>query len=257
MTNNSLVFIDSGMGGLSTLSALLQKDRFNIIYFADTKFAPYGKKSKHQLVKRLTYVIDYLIEKYHPIGFVLACNTATTTTISKLRKLFPNYVFIGTEPAINLAIKNKFHSISIIATNATTKSLIHSKKYAKTNIDLNYIPLKCFATEIEQFMLNKNLYSYYKVIKTIYYIKNSTKFCECVVLGCTHYVLIKDLITRAIKCPILDGNKGVSDNIIKNFKNLLAQKNNVTFVISSNKPHLKENYKKILKQILANSTKLC
>ena len=229
----------------------------NVVYFADTKYAPFGNKSKSKLIERLTYSVGYLIQKYNPSGIVLACNTATTAAISSLRKTYPNTIFIGTEPAINLAKKNNFKSAAIIATPATIKSLKRNTKTNKSDIMLKFIPLKHFATQIEQFMLTKCIYNYYKVLKSVYNIKKLASFGECIVLGCTHYVLVKDLIKQVINKPIFDGNNGVSANIKQKFSNFYPAKSTVRLVISSNNVEIKENYEKILKQILANQTKLC
>ena len=59
-----ILFIDSGIGGLSTLSQSLRLTKANYIYFADNKFSPYGKKENVFLKNRLTEIINFAIKKY-------------------------------------------------------------------------------------------------------------------------------------------------------------------------------------------------
>ena len=82
MRNNLVVFIDSGVGGLSTLSSSIGQLKNKVIYFADNKFAPYGNMTKSQIRKRLESIVMELKNRYSPVCFVLACNTATTSSIS-------------------------------------------------------------------------------------------------------------------------------------------------------------------------------
>ena len=103
----SILFIDSGIGGLSTLASSYNLTQANYIYFADNKFAPYGTKSDKFLKERLSTIVNYFSKKRNISMVVLACNTATTSTIKFLREKFPNLIFVGTEPAYNIAILNK------------------------------------------------------------------------------------------------------------------------------------------------------
>ena len=251
--NNPLVFIDSGSGGLSTLSSLLRIKNYDILYFADNKFAPYGNLTKKQIKNRIKNIISALKLRFNPIGFVLACNTATTTAIPFIRNLFRNEVFIGTEPATKLALKLGFKSPILIATPQTAKHV----KYKK---GITNIPLKDFAKDVEQFLTNKSILSIYKLLKDIHYIKARIKKNDCLVLGCTHYVIVKSIIEKFINIPIIDGNDGVAHEICRKFPNIYNNSNdkhNIKFVFSKIDNQLNENYKKILNQILANQINLC
>ncbi len=253
MNKKPVIFIDSGIGGLSTLATALSFLNFDSIYFADTHFAPYGTKTKKWLQTRLKDIVFKLSETIKPHCIVLACNTATTNTISNLRRCFPGIHFIGTEPALTLAKKLGFKHPILIATPQTIKSI-------KTH-SANFVSLPNLATNIETYITSRSYLSLYNILKDIFYIKTISKPCDCLILGCTHYVLIKDLISKYISIPIIDGNEGVSKQIALIVNNKTIQQNltipTIKFVFSSKDSIKHEKYKKILKQILAKPIKLC
>ena len=251
--NKSLVFIDSGIGGLSTLSSTILNLKHNIIYFADNKFAPYGNLSKKQIMERIKAIVLTLKNKFKPLGFVIACNTATTSSIKDIRSQFKPDIFIGTEPAIKLSKKLGFYKPLVIATPQTIKQIKYSKQ-------IDALPLKHLAKSIETFAITKSVFSQYNLLKDIFYIKSKSNRNDCLVLGCTHYVIIKPIIKKYIDIPIIDGNEGVAREIGHKF---LALTNNqqvkpsIKFIFSNDSKGLNENYKKILGQILANQINLC
>lgn len=253
MSQKNVIFIDSGIGGLSTLATVLSSLNFNIIYFADTNFAPYGNKTKKWLKNRLKDIVFELTKTTQPQCIVLACNTATTNTISHLRQCFPNIHFVGTVPALTLAKKLGFKRPMLIATPQTIRSI--------KNRSAKLIPLRSLATNIETYITNRSYHSLYNILRDIFYIKNISKACDCLILGCTHYVLIKDLISKYIPLPIIDGNEGVAKQIAHIVNNKTIWQNltraTIKFVFSSKDATKHEKYKKILKQILAKPIKLC
>lgn len=253
MNKEYLVFVDSGVGGISTLAVLLKQNKFNVLYFADNKYAPYGSLSRKQIQTRLKTIISHLKTNTKPFGFVFACNTATTSSISFIRKEFPGETFIGTEPAINLAFKLGYKNPLLVATPQTIKQ-IKSKK------NLFCLSLEDFAKNIESFMTNKTVYNSYKILKDILYIKRHVKGCDSLILGCTHYALIKPIIEKYIQIPMFDGNNGVAREISRKFGSKARPNTNkasVQFIFSKDSAPLKEIYKKILNQILANQINLC
>lgn len=251
MAKNYILFIDSGLGGLTTLHKSLSLTQSNYIYFADDKNSPYGNKSSIFLKHRLSEIVSYFSKKYKLCAVVLACNTATTNTISFLRKNHPNLVFIGTEPASKLALKLKYSHPTIIATNQTINRL----KPQICNV-FKLIKCKNLARDIEHFIIHKDILSKYRILSTVLSIKQQTKKQDCIVLGCTHYPLISQIFEKYIHIPLLDGNDGVARQIAR----LCPQNQDfckIKIILSSQNCKLKEKYKKILKQILANQLNLC
>lgn len=128
MTNNNPIGVfDSGIGGTSIWSAiheLLPNER--TIYLADSKNAPYGQKTKEEIVALSKKNVDFLIENNCKL-IVVACNTATTNAIRELRASY-NIPFIGIEPAIKPAATNsKTQVIGILATQGTLNSELFNK----------------------------------------------------------------------------------------------------------------------------------
>ena len=258
MDKKCIVFLDSGAGGISTLASCLKIVNTRVLYFADNKFAPYGSLTKNQIRARLEKLIIDLISKYKTDCIILACNTATTTSIAYLRQQFPAITFIGTEPAILLSKKYGYKTPLIIATPQTVSQLKSNPKFFTQTCKL--VAVKNFANHIEQFLCKSTCFNYFLLLKDIYYIKSKLKTSDCIVLGCTHYVLIKDLIKKHIALPTIDGNQGVAKQISRKIgvsQQLSTKYFDITFKFSDESNDLKQNYKKILKQILANPTKLC
>ena len=127
MDSRSIGVFDSGIGGTSIwreIQALLPNE--NIIYLADSANAPYGEKSKEEILALSIKNTELLIQKNCKL-IVVACNTATTNAIGYLRENY-NIPFIGIEPAIKpAALQSKSKSVGVLATNGTlSSSLFHS-----------------------------------------------------------------------------------------------------------------------------------
>lgn len=132
MTNNQPIgLFDSGIGGTSIwkeIHRLLPNE--STIYLADSKNAPYGQKSKAEIIALSSKNVELLLEKKCKL-IVVACNTATTNAIKELRQKY-NIPFIGIEPAIKpAALKSKTHTIGILATKGTLNSKLFSQTLHK------------------------------------------------------------------------------------------------------------------------------
>jgi len=124
---NAIGLFDSGIGGTSIWQAIHQlMPNENTIYLADSKNAPYGQKSKDDIIALSIKNTEYLLEKNCKI-IVVACNTATTNAIKELRNKY-DVPFIGIEPAIKPAANNsKTQTIGILATKGTLSSELFNK----------------------------------------------------------------------------------------------------------------------------------
>ena len=245
-----VLFIDSGVGGLSVLAHTIKLCKQKYIYYADTLFAPYGDKPCSFLQNRLASIIRTYLQKYPIKLVVLACNTATITSIQWLRKMFPELIFVGTEPAINIANKQGFIKPALIATKQT---ILNLEKNASNQVIL--IPCAKLASIVEHHTLNPNIENQYTLLCELQLIKTKLQYADCIILGCTHYSIIKKIISRVFQKPLIDGNNGVARHI--NSLNLAKNsKSNIKIVTSSQNQQELQKYKKILKQILANPINL-
>ena len=135
--NNPIGLFDSGIGGTSIWRAIHElMPNENTIYLADSKNAPYGQKSKDEIIALSEKNTELLLDMNCKI-IVVACNTATTNAIKELRSKY-NIPFIGIEPAIKPAVNNsKTQTIGILATKGTLNSALFSdvvKLYSTTKI---------------------------------------------------------------------------------------------------------------------------
>lgn len=128
MTNNNPIgLFDSGIGGTSIWSKIHQLlPNESTIYLADSKNAPYGQKSKEEIIELSFKNTEYLLNQNSKL-IVVACNTATTNAIKELRAKY-DVPFIGIEPAIKPAVNNsKTQVIGILATKGTLNSELFNK----------------------------------------------------------------------------------------------------------------------------------
>ena len=254
MKKEYILVIDSGIGGLSTLSEIIKQTHANYVYFADVKHAPYGSHSQKELFFMLKNIIQNQLKKRKLLLVVLACNTATASSIELLRAEFPKLDFVGTEPAVRLACKKNFQNILCLTTPATSKQtkFLELKNSSKSKITM--LTMKNLAKNIENFVVSESILSYVTLLKDIFRVSKQAKSHDCIVLGCTHYVFIADFLSKFAKIPCLNGNFGVAKRVRnrlneQNFQNLAVS--TVLFDCSEYSKPLKENYKKILGQILA------
>ena len=132
MTNdNPIGLFDSGIGGTSIWKAIHQLlPNESSIYLADSRNAPYGQKSKEEIIALSCKNVELLLERDCKL-IVVACNTATTNAIKELRAQY-NVPFIGIEPAIKpAALKSKTQTIGILATKGTLNSALFNETVLK------------------------------------------------------------------------------------------------------------------------------
>lgn len=200
---------DSGIGGLTVLEELkIVLPNEDYLFYADSKNCPYGEKSDKELYDITSNIVDYLISNNCKI-IVIACNTATTRCIKYLRDKYKDMTFIGTEPAIKVACDRDYKNILVMATPATiaserTSILVNDNKKEYENIYL--VPCEGLADAIE----TDNFKKQEEIISSIYN-EYKDKDIDAIVLGCTHYPHIKDLISKYFtNAELLDGGNGVA-----------------------------------------------
>lgn len=121
--NSPIGVFDSGVGGLSVLRQLLQHlPQEDVVYLADSAWAPYGERSSEQIAARSLQIANYLQQQHAIKALVVACNTATSHAVQQLREQHPQLLLIGIEPAIKpaVALSSTGH-IGIMATRATVQ----------------------------------------------------------------------------------------------------------------------------------------
>lgn len=114
---------DSGVGGLSVLSALMQRlPQAPMIYVADSGHAPYGDRHDDHATQRTLRLTRYLVDQGAGL-LVIACNTATAAAIAVVRERWPQLAVVGVEPGIKPAMKlSRNRRVGVMATPATLRS---------------------------------------------------------------------------------------------------------------------------------------
>lgn len=214
--NNPIGMIDSGLGGLSLFryirSYLPNED---IIYIADSKNVPYGDKESLWILNRSIELVKFLVEEKKCKIIVIACNTITAVAIDHMRSMF-EVPIIAIEPAIKSAIRlSKKKKIAVLATLTTVNGKNVSnliKKYAY-NSEVILIPCIGLADKIENGILNSVEIMEYieEIFKNI-----SIKDIDIIVLGCTHYPFVKNIIQFVVgnEIKIIEPSIAVTNHLI-------------------------------------------
>ena len=239
--------LDSGIGGVTVLREILKQGiNANFIYYSDSKHNPYGDKSDDEVYSIVKWVVDYLLDK-GCVAIVLACNTASAICVKRLREEYPNTLFIAIEPAYKMVHDyNPKGKTLVMATEGTINSekfLTLFNKYDNKNTIL--LPCKGLAELIEEGndvkinqYLDDNLSKY--------------KDIDNVVLGCTHYLLIKKNIRRVLgDVKFFDGSSGVSKELVRQLKlrsiTFDDKSFSVDFIDSSNDDNKEKRFRELIR----------
>lgn len=201
---------DSGIGGTSIwkeVHALLPNE--NTIYLADSKNAPYGLKSKEEIIFLSEKNTEILLEQNCKL-IVVACNTATTNAIKELRAKY-KVPFIGIEPAIKpAALQSKTQTIGILATKGTLNSALFHENVAK-HPEVKIV--EQIGHGLVQLIENDAIASeeMTELLKS-YLLPMVEKNIDYLVLGCSHYPYLIPQIKKIIpaKIKIIDSGEAVA-----------------------------------------------
>ena len=218
---------DSGIGGTTiwrSLHNLLPNE--NTLFLGDSKNAPYGQKTKEEIILLSKKNVEWLLSK-NAKAIIVACNTATTNAISELRSLY-DIPIIGIEPAIKPAAANtKTGKVGVLATQGT----LNSKKYAEAqNLYPNIEFVNQIGFRIVQLIEDGQLYSEELEKLLISYIDPMIeKDIDYLVLGCTHYPYLLPILNKFLPkhINVIDSGDAVAKHTYKILKetNLLKTDN--------------------------------
>jgi len=248
MANRPVGFFDSGLGGASVLrEALRLLPNENYIYYGDNANAPYGDRTEDEITA-LTFRCAHRLVDMGVKAIVLACNTATATCINQIRSEFSIPV-ISIEPAIKPACSLPgTGKVLMMATKATT----HLERYLRLRQRMPdperviNIPCPGIVERIESGRLGAEDYD---DLFADYLAPYKGMEVDAIVLGCTHYIFIKDAFRRNAKlhltgnCQLIDGNEGTVRQLgrVLDARGLVNNKGSgsVTFCTSGDRERLK------------------
>ena len=198
MKKSAIGIFDSGLGGLTVMSAVTKlMPKENIIYFGDTAHVPYGSKSK-KVVTDFSLEISKFLVKHNVKMIVVACNTASAFSLNTLKKKIKVPVIGVIKAGSIMAIKNtKNKKIAIIGTEGTIKSEAYIKEIKKHDKSVQTFSQACplFVPLVEEGWFDTEITK--DIIKK-YLDDIINKKIDTIILGCTHYPLLKKSIQEVI-----------------------------------------------------------
>lgn len=209
--NLPISVIDSGLGGLAFLRAARQNlPRENFIYIGDNAHAPYGDRPNQEITNLVVGVVERYFNNQPVKAIVVACNTATSVAIGTLRERWPDIIWVGMEPQIKSLNPGQTGQSLVLATQRTIANL-KSQPSSERAAQLELVAAVGLADLIEQGgSAQEEIRLYLTKIADQY----RSAQIETIVLGCTHYILIEDLIKKVFaqqwgrEVEILDGVAG-------------------------------------------------
>jgi len=215
MTNNNPIGVfDSGVGGISIWKEIHQLlPNESSIYLADSINAPYGQKSKQEIIDLCFKNTDLLLKKGCKL-IVVACNTATTNAIKQLRNTY-DVPFIGIEPAIKPAALNSItKSIGILATKGTLSSELFNNTTELYSENIKIV--EQVGVGLVELIESGNINSEEMInLLTKYLTPMIKEDIDHLVLGCSHYPFLIPIIKKIIpeNISIIDSGKAVAKQV--------------------------------------------
>ena len=225
MKKQCIGVMDSGVGGLSVLYELTKAlPNENFIYLGDNHNAPYGDKSNRELAWLCFNSLVYL-SSYNVKAVVIACNTLSCTVLNEMKPLF-DFEIYGVYPPTLTPVINEEKTL-MISTPQTARNTINIK-------GLKILQLPNLAREIE-----RSLY-HLKDINLTKCIGEDVRGFDTVILGCTHYELIKNQIFNHFQPrKIISGTNLTVNEVLRKYINkkssVKINKNEVFFIGKSRK----------------------
>ena len=257
MDNRPIGFFDSGLGGLTCVPYLMKKlPKERIIYFGDTARTPYGSKATSTIRKFSLQIADFLVENNVKM-IVIACNTVSATCLYDLRERYPDTPVLGIIRPAAEAVAEKCspsNRIGIIGTKVTIASHTYEDMILKQNGKLDIFETACpaFVPLIEEGIIENDIMD----LTIRYYIDDFIleNRIDTIVLGCTHYPLIRINIERRYPdLRIIDPSEEIAGSIEGTLKknDMLAEAPETENIFYAS--DLSENFVRMIDRIFMHS----
>ena len=189
---------DSGIGGLTVVRALIDRlPECDMVYLGDTARTPYGSKSPETVTRYALEDTQFLIDQGAEI-IVVACNTVSSVSISRIRATFQVPVFEVITPAVRRALEtSRSMRIGVIGTRTTVQSGVYETRIRRQHPGARVYSIACplLVPLIEEGWLKKP--ETRRIVKN-YLLPLKTRQIDTLILGCTHYPLLKEPIQKKI-----------------------------------------------------------
>lgn len=222
-SKNPIGVFDSGIGGLTVARSLFEiLPNENIIYFGDTARLPYGTKSKETVTRYSIEITKFLLNKNVKM-VVVACNTASSVALNYLRKISDVPVIGVIKPGSKAAIsKTNNFKIGVIGTLGTIQSFAYKTQIHKYDRNINVFSKACsLFVQLAEDGWTENKIA--EMIAKEYLEEFKTQNIDTLILGCTHYPILKKTISKILgkKIKLIDSGEETA----KEVKRILGEKN--------------------------------
>ncbi len=245
---------DSGIGGLTVVKGIMDVlPGYDIVYFGDTARTPYGTKSSRTVVEYALEDTEFLLKKGAKI-IVMACNTASSVATEAVRAAFDVPVYEVITPAVDRCLEaTKKGIIGVIGTRATINSGIYERKILEKNPDarVHCAPCPLLVPLVEEGWRNK---PETRMIVKKYLHPLKVRQIDTLILGCTHYPVLKEVISRKIgkRVTIIDSSTATAESIRRfaadnpQLDASFSKTDTARFFVSDITPHFQETAKSII-----------
>lgn len=215
MEDYPIGMFDSGLGGLTVMQQLVRKlPHEHVVYFGDTARLPYGAKSPETIVRYSIENTVFLLQKNIKV-LVVACNTASAHALDKLQQIFSIPVTGVIEPGADSAVKTTVNGrIGVLGTKGTIGSQCYEKAILKKAPKAQVFSMPCplFVPLVEEDCVD---HPATRLIVEEYLKPLKEQKIDTLLLGCTHYPLLKELIQKELgdKVSIVDSAVSCAENV--------------------------------------------
>ncbi len=233
--NAPIGVFDSGVGGLTVAKEIMrQLPNESLVYFGDTARVPYGSKSKKTVCKYSKQIVNFLMTQ-NVKAIVIACNTASALAREELEELVDIPVIDVVQPGAKMAADStKNNKIGVLGTESTVKSGIYEEYLHKINPEITVVSKACplFVPLVEEGLIED------RITEDIVgrYLHDMKEYeIDALVLGCTHYPLLRGVIGREMGEAVKLVNPAYET--AKSLKEMLREKNLLAPASSKAKYH--------------------
>ncbi len=223
MDKRPIGVFDSGLGGLTVLKEIMKiLPNENIVYFGDTARVPYGSRSKETVIKYTFQAINFLISK-NVKAIVIACNTATARSLIEANEKYDLPILGVIEAGAKTAVESTRNNVvGVIGTDGTIRSKAYNKEIGKINENIKIVDKACplFVPIVEEGWSNTDIAT---LTAKRYLEELMSEGIDSLVLGCTHYPLLKKTIGDVVGPNVILVNP--AKETAKDLKDILEQKN--------------------------------
>ena len=221
---------DSGFGGLTVLKALLELiPSADYIYFGDTARLPYGSKSV-ETVGRYAVEAAHFLESHGALMLVIACNTATALALDRIMAAaHVPVVGVIESGAAAAAVASRNHKVVVIGTEATVSSHAYRKALEERGLQAREKACPLLVPLVEEGWVEHSVTEQVARIYLGEAFADGFHDADTMVLGCTHYPLLKPLLRRVAPdhVSIVDSAESTARAVSAHFQELLPDSNSV------------------------------